>query len=446
MNEPSVTVDETAVSRIRGEDDVIPGVVLVFSSGEPLLGALPLLKSEILFGRGGLSGVELRDSCMSKRHASVRFERDAFVIEDLDSRNGTFVNGTRISEPTRLKEQGVLRTGETVSLLVTDIRPFLQHYVDVKDGYLVGPRLDPVLQLVMRAANGGVLHIAGETGSGKEIAARHFHSFGPGREGPFVAVNCAAIPDGVAERLFFGAKKGAYSGATADAVGYVQEADGGTLFLDEVGELDLNVQAKLLRVLETREVLALGAARPKKVDIQVCSATHQDLRQAVADGSFREDLFYRLGRPKVLVPSLRERLEEVPFLIDRQVRSIDSNLVAHATLVETAMLRPWPGNIRELLAEIRDAALGAQAQGKNVIKASHLAEDAGQRHESLPDSSGPDSRVAQLPPDPEIEEALRRCEGKVATAARLLGVHRNQLRRWLEKTGKEPNSFGSRKD
>src|SRR5690606_25449221 len=111
----------------------------------------------------------------------------------------------------------VLRTGETISLLLGDIRPFLENHVDTKGDYVVGPRLEPILGLVQRAANSGVLHVTGETGAGKEIAARHFHKFGPGRDGPFVAVNCAAIPEGVAERLLFGATKGAYSGADKDA-------------------------------------------------------------------------------------------------------------------------------------------------------------------------------------------------------------------------------------
>src|SRR5205823_14554395 len=119
----------------------------------------------------------------------------------------------------------------------------------------------------------------------------------------------------VAERLLFGAKKGAFSGATADVEGYVQAADGGTLFLDEIGELDLAVQAKLLRVLEAREVLPLGASRPRPVDLRLCSATHRDLRAAVADGSFRADLFFRVGQPEVALPPLRERPEEIPFLV-----------------------------------------------------------------------------------------------------------------------------------
>lgn len=446
MNQPSETIDETALSRTQQESAPVPGLVLVFSSGEPLLGAISATEGEIVLGRGELRGVELRDSCMSRKHATVIFESGTFTVVDQGSRNGTFVAGNRVEGSVTFAGEGVIRTGETIALALADIRPFLDHHVDVKEEYVVGPRLAPVLQQVQRAANSGVLHVTGETGAGKEIAARHFHRFSPGRDGPFVAVNCAAIPEGVAERLLFGATKGAYSGADADARGYVQEASGGTLFLDEVGELDLGVQAKLLRVLETHEVLPLGASRPRRVDIRLCSATHKDLRESVSAGKFREDLFYRLGRPRVSMPPLRERIEEVPFLIERLLRQIDKGLLAHATLIEACMLRRWPGNVRELLSEVKDAAFEAQAQGKSVVRGSHLASDAGLDYVAHDSQRSPASRPNQLPAREVIEKALAESDGKVATAARELGVHRNQLRRWLEKNEVDPKQFASEAD
>ncbi len=441
MSEPSETIDETALSMAKEGGAPVPGLVLVFSSGHPLLGAI-LAGTEIVLGRGEIRGVELRDSCMSRRHATVGYARGKWTVVDQASRNGSYLNGERIEGSIEFEGEAVLRTGETISLLLGDIRPFLEHHVDLKGDYVVGPRMEPILGQVQRAANSGVLHVTGETGAGKEIAARHFHKFGPGRDGAFVGVNCAAIPEGVAERLLFGATKGAYSGADKDSRGYIQEASGGTLFLDEVGELDLSVQAKLLRVLETREVLPLGASRPKKVDLHLCSATHRDLREAVSSGKFREDLFYRLGRPHVVLPPLRQRLEEIPFLIERHLHATDPNLVPHATLVEACMLRKWPGNIRELLAEVRDAAFEAQSHGKNVVRGSHLAEDAGAEYAAADSSSQIGSRPSQLPPRESIESALKESKGRVATAARALGVHRNQLRRWLEKNDIDPKKFG----
>lgn len=441
MKERSETIDETALSFAKEGGAPLPGLVLVFSAGQALLSPM-IGTSEIVLGRGEIRGVELRDSCMSRRHATVGHSRGKWIITDQGSRNGSYLNGERVEGRVETAENAVLRTGETLSLLCSDIRPFLEHHVDLKGEYVVGPRMEPVLGQVQRAANSGVLHVTGETGSGKEIAARHFHKFGPGRDGAFVAVNCAAIPEGVAERLLFGAVRGAYSGADKDARGYVEEASGGTLFLDEVGELDLSVQAKLLRVLETREVLPLGASRPKKVEIHLCSATHRDLREAVSAGKFREDLFYRLGRPHVTLPPLRERLEEIPFLIERHLQATDASLVPHATLVEACLLRRWPGNIRELLAEVRDAAYEAQAHKKNVVKAAHLADDAGLEHASPDSSSQSGARMSLVPGRGEIEKALQDSEGRVATAARALGLHRNQLRRWLEKNDVDPKKFG----
>src|SRR5262249_55632284 len=160
----------------------------------------------------------------------------------------------------------------TLFLLCADLRPFVRARVEVLHDLVVGPRLRRVWDEI--AAQRANLHLTGETGAGKELAARHFHRSGPTPDGPFVAVNCATIPAAIAERLLFGARRGAYSGADSDSEGYLQAADGGTLFLDEVAELEAPVQAKLLRVLETREVLPLGATRPKKLDLRVCSATH----------------------------------------------------------------------------------------------------------------------------------------------------------------------------
>lgn len=441
MKAHSQTATETAFSRAVEEQASEPGLVIVFSSGHALL--CPIAQAgELVLGRGEIRGVELRDSCMSRRHVTVSYRRGKWTVTDQASRNGSFLDGERIEGSVEVEKESVLRTGETVSLLLHDVRPFLEHHIDLKGDYIVGPRLAPVLGQVRRAANNGAVHITGETGSGKEIAAKHFHRFGPGRDGPFVAVNCAAIPEGVAERLLFGATKGAYSGADKDAHGYVHEASGGTLFLDEVGELPLGVQAKLLRVLETREVLPLGASRPVKVEIGLCSATHRDLREFVAQGKFREDLFYRLGRPHVMLPALRDRREEIPFLIERHLHATSPDLVPHATLVEACMLRHWPGNVRELLAEVRDAAFNAQAQGKNTVRAFNLAEDAGLEHPSTESSSAPASHSSPLPSDHEIEGALVASQGKVATAARALKIHRNQLRRWLEKNGIDPKQFG----
>jgi transcriptional regulator with PAS, ATPase and Fis domain len=324
---------------------------------------------------------------------------------------------------------------------VRDVRPFALG-ASARRGDGGGPVLGGLLsrafgEIALAAKSGDTLLIAGESGSGKELAARAFHEahFGKDSSAPLVAVNCAAIPEGLAERLLFGAKRGAYSGAL-DADGYVQQAHGGTLFLDELAELDPLVQAKLLRVLETREVLPLGATKARAVEIRICAATHKSLRDEVSAGRFRADLYYRIGRPEVRVPPLRERIDEIAWLAQRVLAEVDAALMPSVLLIEQCALRPWPGNVRELLRELRRAAHAAHAQGVALVQPEHLAPDAGMaldpNGKNGPELDGEVLRAADLD-DAAIERALAEHDGNVTAAARALGLHRNQLRRWLAK-------------
>ncbi len=342
----------------------------------------------------------------------------------------------------------MIRMGESLFLPCADLRAFEQHGVATVDGFVRGPAMGRVLAEVARAAELGFsVCLHGESGTGKEGVARAFHRSGPRAEGPFIAVNCAAIPEGIAERLLFGVRRGAYSGAEADAEGYVQAADRGTLFLDEVADLDLQVQAKLLRALETREVLALGASRPRTVDLHVCSASNRDLRAQVTSGKLREDLYYRIARPAVTLPPLRERPEEIPTLVERELGRVAPDLALEASFVEACLLRPWPGNVRELLIEARSAAQAALMEGARTVEARHLARDAGtpivasvsiMPAADPPASAEPAGREAPSRARPldgaeraRIEEVLLREGGNVAAAARALGMHRTQLRRLI---------------
>jgi transcriptional regulator with PAS, ATPase and Fis domain len=265
------------------------------------------------------------------------------------------------------------------------------------------------------------------------LLAHAFHEthYGPSNaRAPFVAVNCAAIPEGLAERLLFGAKRGAYSGAT-DADGYIQEAHGGTLFLDEIAELDPLVQAKLLRVFETREVLALGATQPRRVQIRICAATHKDLRSESSQGRFRADLYYRIGRPEVRIPPLRERVDEIPWLMQRALASVDPGLSAAVGTIEACALRRWPGNVREFMQEVRRAGHAALQEPTELVRPDHFADQAGLALEPTPDDSS--KPAAPVLDDGAIDAALAAHGGNVTQAAKALGLHRNQLRRWLAK-------------
>jgi transcriptional regulator with PAS, ATPase and Fis domain len=309
-----------------------------------------------------------------------------------------------------------------------DVRRFVDATVERKGNVVIGPTTRLAWAEIERAARfGEVLLLSGESGAGKELAARAFHALGPRAGGPFIGVNCAAIPEGLAERLLFGARRGAYSGANADSDGYLQAADGGTLFLDEVADLDAPVQAKLLRALETKEVLPLGASKPRAVDVRVCSAT-RDLRGEVAKGRFREDLYFRIGQPEVRIPALRERRDEIPWLLASEL----GDLSVSFSFVEACLRRPWPGNVRELLSEARRVAGRARSAGRTTVSAEDLSATAGLSF-AQEDASG-----SVTPPAPDaatIERVLQENKGNVTRTAQALGMHRNQLRRWLVRRG-----------
>jgi DNA-binding NtrC family response regulator len=409
-----------------------PGIVVAFS-GKPHFLAFAA-EGAMRVGRDAPAFALFDDERLSRNHAEIRATPRGFVVRDFGSRNGTFVDGDLVRGETHAGDGAIVRAGRTIMILSADVTPFVGREVRTVGNVLVGVKLADVLTEVERAASAGdALMVRGETGAGKEIAARRYHDASPSAAGPFAAFNCATIPHGLAERLLFGAKRGAYSGAMGDSDGVVQAADGGTLFLDEIGELDQAVQAKLLRVLETREVVPLGASRPRKVDVRFCFATHRDLRQAVAAGTFRADLFYRLGEHEVVLPALRERREDIPWLCALAAAEVDKDLVLHPRFVEACMMRPWPGNVRELLRETRRAAHAAHDAHDADVRDSHLKERAGEAIAALPK---PVERIVETgPSEADVRAALHAADGNVSEAARALGMHRTQLRRTLDKLG-----------
>jgi DNA-binding NtrC family response regulator len=398
-----------------------PGVVIVFAKGTPMRLALPLVGGRLVVGR-----------------AEVRFDGAAWTLRDRGSAGGTHVGTERVTGKRPLDPSSVIRAGSTVFFACSRIEPFLAAplpvQADADDGVIAGPMFRAALDAAVRARElGDRVLVLGESGSGKDLVARAFHS-----GGPFIAVHCAALPEGVAERLLFGALRGAHPGATQDADGYLQAADDGTLFLDEVDGLSLDVQTKLLRVLETHEVLPLGA-RPSAariVDVRFCFATHRDLRAAVANGRFRADLHDRIARPEVRVPPLRARLEDFPSLVALALSRVPGAPPAHARLVAGCMARPWPGNVRELMAEVRGAGFAAAAAGAETVRETHLRATAG-----MPAGDGEDTGLRRASPmvltAAAIAAALREHDGDVAAAARALRLHRTQLYRRMAELGLE---------
>jgi DNA-binding NtrC family response regulator len=430
------TLDQASDESIHGRDRMPrPGLVLVHSGGTPQLAALPLDANQLDVGREALLALGVgQDGRISRQHARVSRSVEGWRVEDLGSRNGTWLDGARVEGAVVSAAPTVLRAGDSLFIFHDYVGRFSVPRVMARDGVVVGPTLAPIWDAIRHAAGDGlVLHMTGETGTGKELAARRFHETSPRQKGPFVPVNCAAVPPAIAERLLFGAKKGAYSGADQDSDGYVVAAQDGTLFLDEIGELDPAVQAKLLRVLESREVLPLGASKARPVRFGLVSATHVDLRSRVAEGKFRQDLYFRIGRPAVTLPPLRERREEIPWILAQSAEAEKAPPLQTA-FVEAALMRPWPGNVRELLVELKSAVSAAQRDGRGSVRASHLAATAGLAVSAAArPSAGENEDSWRGITRKRLEEVLAAEGGNVSAAARVLGLHRTQLRRLLDR-------------
>jgi two-component system response regulator AtoC len=294
-------------------------------------------------------------------------------------------------------------------------------------GMVIGsPAMEALAALARRAAGGlsNVL-ITGETGAGKEVLAQAVHRWSPRAEKPFVALNCAAFNETVVESELFGFERGAFTGATQTKLGLVEAADGGTLFLDEIGEMPLSIQAKLLRVIETRQVLRIGATKPRPVDVRFVAATNRDLEEEVAEKRFREDLFFRLNVIALELPPLRERPEEIEILarlfLDRLAQAAGRPAPAlSAEALEHLRGYAWPGNVRELRNVIERAFVLCN---EPVITAAHLPADkmSGGRRPVVVVQAG--RTLKEIERD-AIVDALARCHGNQTRAAELLSMPR----------------------
>jgi len=299
--------------------------------------------------------------------------------------------------------------------------------------------MQQVFDLVERVKDNQInILLSGESGTGKDLLARTLHYQSSRKQAPFVPVNCAAIPEQLLESELFGYVRGAFTDARKDKKGLFVEADGGTLFLDEVGELPLLLQAKLLRVIEDKEVRPLGATRGEKVDVRLIAATNRDLRSAVKQGEFRQDLFYRLSVVDIHLPSLRQRPEDLSLLIQHFIaRSAQSSQVRRlsAEALRILLNYPWPGNVRELENTLERALV--LCRGEEITPADlpdHLTG-------SKPQVSGLQDALLRRRALADLEReyillALEFTEGKKKEAAELLGIDRKTLYRKLEEYGR----------
>jgi DNA-binding NtrC family response regulator len=368
-------------------------------------------------------------------------------IRDLGSRNGTAIDGV-------VAEKALLRDGSTIALGRSSIRFELgtrNNWVPASDrtefGSLIGRSLPMRIAmgyLELAAQSEATVLLEGETGTGKEGAAQAIHDASPRRGGPFVVVDCGAIPSELLESELFGHERGAFTGAATRRVGAFEEASGGTVFLDEIGELPVDLQPKLLRVLEQRQFRRVGSNTYQPTDVRVLAATNRDLRAEVNESRFREDLYFRVAVVKIRLPPLRERPEDIPFLTEHILRQLraDADVVAaltHPEFLATLKAVAWRGNVRELRNYLEQC----------VVFRSPPATDGGAQERETTVGIDPtmpyrDSRriFTELWERRYVEALVAYHDGNVAAAARAAGMDRTNLYRLLRKHALQPSHSG----
>jgi transcriptional regulator with AAA-type ATPase domain len=432
---PLVTSRDTTQPTTDGGDAVVAGGelgiqwVLGSSYGERSSLRAPRLR----IGRGPACHQRLEHPSVSREHAEIYRQGPIHALRDLGSRNGTYLNGQR-TEHGVVSNGDVIRVGDFVGIVTVLAGSFeTSAFGEIAPGVFGGPTLAAALATAMTAARTDLpLIVIGPTGSGKERIARAIHELG-GRSGRFHAINCSALPPTLAEAELFGHERGAFTGAERARIGHFRAAHQGTLLLDEVTDLPMAVQAKLLRVLQEREVTPLGATSPVPVDVRIVVAGQEPLERCVERKTFRGDLFMRLAGFQVLAPPLSARREEIPGLFARALSTPGASAPAmDAKLMELVCIHDFPGNVREL--EFLARKLLALHGNERVLRREH-AEGVLLRapSSSTPPAAGPRRFEDRREHDrARLNEALARCNGNVTAAAASIGISRRRAYRLRE--------------
>jgi DNA-binding NtrC family response regulator len=354
------------VQRAGGTVRLLRGAAVEVLRGPDAGTRVEIDRARFVIGSHAHNDLVLRDPTVSRHHLEVTATPDGYRVVDLGSSNGTFAAGLRLGEAL-VAGAVVLQLGSTtLRLSPGTVEQEVPAWPEHRFGPLVGrslPMRELFAQLERVAQSDCSVLIEGETGVGKEKVAEAIHAASPLAGGPFVVVDCGALAPGLMESELFGHARGAFTGAVAERRGLIELADGGTLFLDEIGELPMPLQVKLLGALERRRVTPVGSHESRPVRARVIAATHRDLLRRVNQGQFRAELYYRLAVVRLRVPPLRERLEDLPLLVESclgQLRARDGDRVP-PTLSALALAhlyaQPWPGNVRELFNAVEQAAL-----------------------------------------------------------------------------------------
>ena len=408
----------------------LPALTIAWSGGLARAGEQLLLpaRHRVVLGRDRVVFPHgpLGDDGMSREHARLGSDGATCWVTDLGSKNGTFVNGERVDERA-LRPGDVVRVGAT--LLVAHEMPASAPEVHLPELVGVGRSAVELRAEVIRLGPSDLSALVlGETGTGKEVVSRAIHA-ASGRSGPFVPVNCASLSDDLAGSELFGHERGAFTGADSRRDGLFHAADGGTLVLDEVGELAPALQATLLRALQEKAVRRVGSTRETPVDVRVVAATNLDVEQAAAEGRFRADLLARLSAWTLRTTPLRDRREDLGVLVRALLPAPATDV--ERPLMEALLRHPWAQNVRGLLNVL---TLASAEQGAPRLRLTPTVERA------LGDGAPGQAAAAEDDVD-SLADALRRAQGNVAAAARLLGLSRPTFYRRMQAAGLTAEAF-----
>lgn len=410
------------------------------SISEPKLwdGTRPLTLGRLTAATTVGADLLLDDDLVSREHAQIVAKAECACVKDLSSKNGTALNGHSLQpgEAYELGDGDLLRLGDSLVL----VRRELALLEDAKVPELIGrsAAIRRVRSAIARcaAANRPVL-ILGETGTGKGVTAQAIHQLS-GRRGRFVAVNCASVPTALAEGLLFGTRKGSFTGAI-DRPGFFTEAQGGTLFLDEVGELPVELQAKLLHAIEAGEIIPVGSTRPIPCDARIVAATNRDLEAAISTRAFREDLYARLSSTVLHLPPVRERREDV-LLLAKHIAGGELRLSAR--LATAFVLYAWPRNVREVGNIVSQLSTATETDILRLLEKPGGASLAAQAPKMAAEPRVRTWQSGEPPPTKrEITELLERYSGNLKRIEREVGHSRRQFRRWVEQYGMSADDY-----
>jgi DNA-binding NtrC family response regulator len=403
---------------------------LVVGAGTPEERRIEIAAIPICIGSDVAAQICVRDPHVSRRHAEIVATNGSVVLRDLQSRNGTYVDGVAVKEAI-LHDAATIRIGGTTIRFETEAKtPGPRRMGDAVGS---SPQMQQVFELLERLAPSDLtIMLLGETGVGKDVLACAVHDASSRRAGPFIVFDCGAVTPTLIESALFGHEKGAFTGANAAVAGAFERAHGGTLFFDEVGELSLELQPKLLRALEQRKIQRVGSTIELPVDVRILAATNRDLEAEVAQGRFRQDLFFRLSAAVVAVPPLRARLADLPELVDAILAAEGRRLRVTTETLDALASYDWPGNVRELRNVLMAAAAMADA---DLLEPRHLLLFKQRRRDPTLADFPLGGRSLESIERAAIVQTLKRADGNKVKAAKALGIAASTLYEKMRRYG-----------